>query len=259
MSKKQYKQFKFEKKEDYIFVLFKLIIGVVSSLEKYKQYSLKLEKEVKPYLEKSNDSDFISAETYETYSHILHDISSDIIKQIADMQDSSMSYKFFRKIAEKKGSLVQLPNLDDKIVKEMNELLDVRNWSFHNPQSLLVAEKEMFDKSIHEELRKYLDWNHTFNPIKVIISTKYNICYLVSLYLHTTRRIDIFSEILDSMIRDYSSLLGKKASYEIHYDNRIRPFMDSSTKQIQLSMAIQKGKYIGTKEEFNKITFNDSK
>jgi len=46
----------------------------------------------------------------------------------------------------KKGFLIR--GLSDECQKVLKELLDVRIWSFHNAQSMLVAELENAKKSI---------------------------------------------------------------------------------------------------------------
>lgn len=260
-NKKKYKLLSFEKKEDFIYALFRLIIQVKSSLEQYKKYTSDLESDVEPFLktEGSLENLFVSADSYNSIHRKLHDVSADLMKYIADMQDSSISYNMLRKIADRKKSIISLPSLSTDVVNEIKELLDVRNWSFHNPQSLYVADKEKFEKQIPDELKQFIDWNMTFNPIKIVLPTKYDACCLVSLYLHASRRIKVFELILESMLKDYSALLGKKASIEMIHDPGITPFLSDSDRQIQLSMAIQKGQYSGSLEDYRRITFSDVK
>ena len=258
---KKYKRLTFEKKEDFIYALFRLIIQVSSSLQQYKTYALDLEKEVEPFLrkEEGKTNSFISADLYNSIHRKLHDVSSELMKYIADLQDSSISYNMFRKIVDNNKAIVSLPSLSDDVQHEIKELLDVRNWSFHNPQSLYVADKEKFDKQIPKELKQFIDWNMTFNPIKIIVPTKYDACCLVSLYIHVSKRIEIFEQILKSMLNDYSALLGRSASIEIIHDPGITPLFSDSDSQIQLSMAIQKGKYSGSMEDFRRFTFYKNK
>ena len=255
---KKYKLLVFEKKEDFIYVLFRLIIQVVSSLEQYKSYTADLEKEIEPYLKEDveSKSSFVSADLYHSFHRKLHDVSSELMKYIADMQDSSVSYNMFRKIAEKHKTIVSLPTLSEDVTKEIRELLDVRNWSFHNPQSLFVADKEKYEKQIPDELKQLIDWKHTYNPIKIVIPTKYDICCLMSLYLHAKKRIEVFDLVLSSMLHDYSGLLGEKVNIDILHDSKVIHLMNDSDKQIQLSMAIQKGNYSGTMEDYKRITFS---
>jgi hypothetical protein len=87
------------------------------------------------------------------------------------------------------------------------------------------------------------------------MTQKYDSMYMISLWHHTTRRIEVFSRILKSMLKDYSTVLGKPAMYKITHDQRVTPFINETTKAIQLSMAIQKGKYNGEKDKFDEITF----
>ncbi len=190
-NKKKYKLLTFEKKEDFIYVLFRLIIQVVSSLEQYKEYTSELEIEIAPFLktDKKSTASFVSAEVYHSFHRRLHDVSSDLMKYIADMQDSSISYNMFRKIAEKHKAVPLLFPLADNVAKEIRELLDVRNWSFNNPQSLFVADKEKYEKQIPDHLKQYISWDLTFNPIKIVLPTKYDVCCLISLYLHASRRM----------------------------------------------------------------------
>ena len=37
--------------------------------------------------------------------------------------------------------------LSDDMTRVLNELLEIRNWTFHNPQSRMVAAKEIAEKN----------------------------------------------------------------------------------------------------------------
>lgn len=49
--------------------------------------------------------------------------------------------------------------------KILNELLDVRNWSFHNVQSMLTADLELAKNSVPEELRESVEIRPMLNPV----------------------------------------------------------------------------------------------
>ena len=112
--------------------------------------------------------------------------------------------KDLRKLLEKKG-YISTP-LSDEIVEILNELLDVRNWTFHNPQSLMVAAKEAAERNIPPELKGIAKIVPQLNPILIPKVEKYELLMLASLTIHTKKRIDQFGAVIKSMKADYQEM-----------------------------------------------------
>ena len=142
-TKQQFKQFSIDNLQDACLALGSLISALLIHYEKYKEYS----DEAESLLEKS-DAEYIAAKEYDDIKDKLLYRQHEILKLTADHQSSSFSYKDLRKLLEKKG-YISTP-LSDKNVEILNELLDVRNWTFHNPQSLMVAAKEAAERMVKE-------------------------------------------------------------------------------------------------------------
>lgn len=161
-----------------------------------------------------------------------------------------MSYVKIRKILSK--TEYKLEPLEEEIQIELDELRDVRNWSYHLPQTDFVAAKEVLFKSIPKELHKYVEYN--FNPIKVGIPKKCSVSIMVSLYLHTERRKKVFEKIFNCMINDFEKLLGEKVNI-IEVPEKPLVLVGENLSTAQLSMAMNKRKYDGSDEAYEKITF----
>ena len=92
------------------------------------------------------------------------------------------------------------------MVQILSELLDVMKWIFHNPQSLMVASKEVAEKNIPDELKGLVKITPQLNPIIVSRVEKYEVVMLASLVLHTQRRIEQFEKVLENMKSDYQEM-----------------------------------------------------
>jgi hypothetical protein len=257
-SNKAFKQFPINCKEDACFVLGSLISAVIVHLEKYKEYTT----EALCLLGKA-DSEYISAKSYDDINDKLLYRQREILRYTADCQDSSFSYFNLRKILIKKGYLSEQLSPDTKEI--LSEFLDLRNWSFHNPQSLMVAYKESEEKSLPEYLKGKVKISHMLNPVITNIVDKFEIEVLLSLTHHTRNKIEQFEKVLNSMKNDYEILYyslenipynvtSSGLSKKVEYINRpvTSKLTDIGSDVTQISMAIQKSKYDGTDESFNK-------
>jgi hypothetical protein len=168
---------------------------------------------------------------------------------------------------EKKGYLNT--SLSEDMEKTLKELLDVRNWTFHNPQSLMVASKEVAEKNIPDELKGLVTITPQLNPIVVSRVEKYEVVMLASLVLHIQRRIEQFDAVLAKMKSDYQEMYNTISEKMIiitpygalsevqYYDEYIIARLESMSNDIaQLSMGIQKSQYDGTDEQYNKWTLH---
>lgn len=265
-SKKQYKQFAINTIEDACLVLKGLIIPVIIDIEKFKTYS----DEAEQILEKYNLTTPIPANVYDSiHDKVLYQ-QRELLRFLADHQASSFSYIEVRKILVKKRFLKrELPLESSKI---LNELLDVRNWSFHNVQSMLTADLELAKKSIPEELKGIAEIRPVLNPVVIRKVKSYDWKMLEGFVTHNKFRGEQFEIILSEMKADYQELVnelpeesfvvtGMGLSKNVLY---IEQEIDSQNpnkagKNIaSLSMGIQKGKYDGTVEAIEKLTTEEN-
>ena len=135
-TKQQFKQFSITCAEDACLVLGMLISGMTVNLEKYKEYASEAES-----LLESTQEEYVPAKEYDDVNDKLLYRQREILKFAAEHQGSSFSYIDLRKILEK-HKYVSSP-LSEEVSAILSEFLDVRNWTFHNPQSLMVAAKEV--------------------------------------------------------------------------------------------------------------------
>ena len=257
-TKKQFKQFSIDSIQDACLALGMVISGVIINLEKYKEYADEAE-----ILLENSDAEYIPAKVYDDINDKLLYRQREILKLSADHQSSSFSYIGLRKLYEKKGYLKT--SLSDEMVTLLNEMLDVRNWTFHNPQSLMVAAKEAAEKGIPAKLKGIAKIVPQLNPIIVQKIDKYELLMLASLTIHTQKRIEQFETVLNSMKSDYQEMFdsiedkpllmtAQGASSEVQYQDRFitSQFVGYQSDIAQISMAIQKSKYDGTDNVFNK-------
>lgn len=260
---KKYKQFTIESLTDACLVLSTLISGVIVNLEKYEEYA----QETMELLEKTN-GDYVDAKEYDDVNDKLLFRQREILRLVADCQSSSFSYKNLRPLLEKKQFLKK--PLSQDMNQLLGELLDVRNWSFHNPQSMLVAEKEVANKSIPDCFKDMVTITPQLNPILIHKCERYDVMMLASLIVHAGTRIEQFGQILQNMKQDYQEMydsiepkslpiingvLTSDVQYqEVMYTESLKGFYSDVA---QISMAIQKSKYDGTDQKYKEWTFPD--
>ena len=255
-SKQHFKQFTIDNIYDACVALASLISGVTINLEKYQEYS-----DEAVALINSADKPFVSAKEYDNINDKLLYRQHEMLKLIADHQSSSFSYIDLRAVLVKKKLLST--DLDEELKQLLNELLDVRNWTFHNPQSLMVAAKEVVEKNIPEELREIVQCTPQINPVLIRKVVSYELVFLGSLVIHTERRIKQFQSILARMKDDYQemfdsvepksfTLLPGTDLTKVQYIESpvVSRLDDLSSDTSQISMAIQKSKYDGSEDSF---------
>lgn len=263
--------------EDGLVILGDLIMSSVLHLEKYVAYASEVDNLILQYttLDAKGETVRVSEPIPEAVFHNLNDKlmyrQMMLLKLLADEQNASFSYKSLRKILKKQGYLQK--ELSQEVSQVLNELLDIRNWTFHNPQSLHTAQKEVMMRSIPDQLKPLVKITPQLNPVCATVHNFYDVSYLCSLSLHTGNRAKQFQAVIDSMKQDYEemyqrtnpqgmSLFGGELfdMAEVHY----RLYRIDQPKQLlspdgltaQVSMAIQKGKYDGSDEAFHKWTLN---
>lgn len=257
-NKKQYKQFAINSLEDGCLVLKSLIVPVIIDLEKFRNYS----DEAEVLLEKYKLDGFIPANIYDSiHDKILYQ-QRELLRFMADHQSSSFSYISVRELLEKKGFLKS--SLTENSNKTLKELLDIRNWSFHNAQSMLVADLEMAKKSIPSEMVGSVEIKPMLNPVVIRKVKTYTWKMFADFIFHNKVRLAQFELILSEMKKDYQEMYGflsdtafiqtsSGLSREVQYieqeiENQNPKKAGSSIAS--LSMKIQKGKYDGSNERY---------
>lgn len=262
---KKYKQYPINNVEQACSALNSLIGPVEINLEKYNNYY----QEAIELLINSKE-DIIPAKEYENISDKILYRQHELLKYIADHQSSSFSYLNLRIILFKSGYLKNELDKDKRVL--LNDLLDIRNWSFHNPQSGLVAENEVVIKRIPDELKKYIKISPQVNPVLIKEVVGYTVEQLASFIYHLAKRIQQFEMILSCMKNDYQELYDSLETrpmvilpgtdmYKVQYcrQKTISSIDDVDSDIAQISMAIQKSKYDGSNEKFNEWVIRRSK
>lgn len=267
---KNYKQYPIYKLEEGMLVLSSLISGVAVNLKKYKIYGEEVSALIKKYEQLTNESEediLIPADEYDSINDKLLYRQREILKYIADCQKSSFSYLSFRKILVK-NKLIST-QLDEKISVLLNDFLDIRNWTFHNPQSMMVATSEVAERSIPREWKGLINVIPQINPIIISHVSGYDFLMLLSLSWHNKKRSEQFELVLNQMKADYEEMYNQlehkpiclnkaiDTSKVVYYEtqNPIR-FVSTTTDVSQISMAIQKSKYDGSDEKYNEWAIN---
>lgn len=263
-TKQQYKQFSINTLEDACLVLKSLIIPVITDLDKFIRYA----SEAESLLQACDAHDTVSADEYESiHDKVLYQ-QREILRFVADHQSSSFSYIDIRSILAKKGFIKRA--LEPKSEEILNELLNVRNWTFHNVQSLLVADLEIAKRSILPEFAEMAEIKPLLNPVIIRRIESYSRKTLEGFAQHNKIRQQQFEIILDEMKKDYQELYkslpydnvvltGFGASSEVQYLEqviRVQDTANSVSNIAALSMGIQKGKYDGTDTAYQKIITN---
>ena len=260
-TQKQYKQFPINDESDACVVLGSLISGVIINLEKYSEYANEAIE-----LLKNLDEEYVPAKDYDGINDKLLYRQHEILKFISDHQKSSFSYIEVRKIFKEKNFLPK--EFDENANSLLKELLDIRNWTFHNPQSMLSAGKEVAEKNIPEEFKSVTKIMPQLNPVIIREIEYYDVNMLVSLIRHTQKRIVQFNQILSCMKEDYQAIFDRIQGRSLLLLNGSDPFKiqyikhkcvsrlgDYGNDVSQISMAIQKSKYDGSKKAYDDFVF----
>lgn len=265
-TKGRFKIFTIQSLDEGMIALGSLISGVVVHLSKYVEYYaelIDLLERYAPLYEQSSDEILIPAKEYDDINDKILYRQNQLLKLIADQEKSSFSYYFLRKILVKSKYIVS--DLDNAISEILSELLDVRNWTFHNPQSMLVAYREVSQKRALNLFGEQVKVEPQINPLVIAHIHQYDFPMLFTLVLHVEKRIEQFELVLKSMKADYSEMYnthqtkrivfakGFVTSDVVYQEIRQTRYLDDLTANAaQISMAIQKSKYDGTDESYRK-------
>lgn len=265
-SKQQYKQYAINTIEDACAVLKGLIVPVILDMEKFEQYS----KEAQEILIKYKHAEEIPADVYDSVHDKLLYQQRELLRFIADHQTSSFSYIDVRKKFEKRGFLKR--KLSTKSSETLNELLELRNWSFHNVQSMFVADIELAKKSIPPELQGIAEIKPVLNPIVIRKVKSYKREMLEGFVHHNSVRLEQFKVVLSDMKEDYQEMfsllpdqssivvgIGKISKVQYVVQEISGQSEKSAGKDIAaVSMGIQKGRFDGTDEAIQKLLRRDN-
>ena len=257
--------------EDGLVILGDLIVSSMLHLEKYVTYASEVNNVIFQYTTVDASGEPIPEKVFHNLNDKLMYRQMMLLKLLADEQSASFSYKNLRKILKKQGYLQE--ELSQETSQILNELLDIRNWTFHNPQSLHTAQKEVMMHSIPDELKSLVKVTPQLNPVCAKFYNFYDVTYLCSLNLHTENRAKQFQTVIDSMKMDYEEMYqhtnphGKvffgnellnmaDVHFRIYRIDQPKQLLDPEGLTAQVSMAIQKGKYDGSDEVFHKWTLN---
>lgn len=261
-SKKQFKQFEMKSIEEACLIMRGLLVPVITDIGKYKRYS----QEAIELLDKCNAVASIPGEEYDSIHDKLLYQQRELLRFIADNQSSSFSYKMVRPMMEKRGFLKR--TLEQDKLEILNELLNLRNLSFHNAQSMTVADLEIAKKSLPQELAGIAEVRPILNPVFISKIESYSKDMLEGFIAHNAIRLKQFETILDEMKTDYQELInalpdesymitgmgfGREVQYIEQKITELNPDKAGSNI-VGLAMGIQKGKYDGTDEAFAKCT-----
>lgn len=121
---------------------------------------------------------------------------------LGDETKGAISFKKYRKRLKKDANKygINLPELPCSILEQLNFLNQLRNWSLHYPESLLIAERTLLQDTIQSDL--IYRANYKF----------YEREYLTNMIKELTNLNNYFEDIFNQMINDYEFLIGKKVS-----------------------------------------------
>ena len=252
MRKANYKNFNFNKKEDYLYGLYFVISTAYDGIKKYKRHIKELsEYQIKIIQEKC---EYIDSSIYQEWMDRHQNTMHLLLKCFVDNTSTGFSYVMFRQMIARSTYAKLLPEQPETIKKDLEELRDVRNWTFHFAQSDIVANKEIFLQSVPQELRKSVIYN--LNPIVIEEYSKVSAVYIDSLRCAMERRLKVFTEIFEQMKIDYESVLGTEVSI-VERPIKLLEYGHNDFAMAQLSMAMQKKQYDGSQESFEEITMKN--
>ena len=276
ISSKSYKQFQIQTSQDALLALGMLISESIANLEKFDEYTTEA-----IYLAETCKDEIIPAKPYDD----LHDKSlfrqRELLTLMADEANDIFSYRAFRKWLmnhEVGGKTLITRALSQEVSEDINELHSIRNATFHNVQSKLVATREIMEHRALEEEKKLgikPDVIPQLNPLFVYTHEYYKRDMLETFIEHNLYRHKQFKGILEEMKRDYQDIydlipnpkiVGNPGMKNLVADSKsltpvklmflkeIPEVGDPGSSVASLSMAIQKRKYDGSEKSYKEHT-----
>lgn len=278
----KYRQFTIDTKDDALLALGSLISSSISILKKFEVYAT----EAKALQQRYLGEEYIPSKDYEDVHDKVLYCQHVLLTLMADEANDIFSYRSLRKWLtshDVEGCKIITRTLDTESLEILNELHEIRNWTLHNTQSRLVAEKEVMERQA-AEMERVLGVRPSviaqLNPIVVVEFKSYTMSMLESFVYHNLTRFAQFKIILDEMKRDYQDIFdlldnpsivvnpefetlvedgASKFPVKIATHTTICGITDKESDVANLSMAIQKRKYDGSNDSFNKHTGKEEK
>lgn len=234
-----YKQFIMNTQDEYI-IVFRFLLGDVYSL--IKGYQKILSRELNK-LEKLKQKKILvlDIEEYSDTKTLISSYQDDLLMTLIDQQKSSYSYKSVRDRIKKKN-LFNLKDFSQHINQEINELVDIRNWTFHNPQSNIYAQLESMKKQFNKDFQQYIIANTT-SYVKITNSKYVDIIFYEDMLNYYQKRLETFKKLFELMKIDFFDIKGEEIILEEEYIDLPLSFDHPSVTAANISMAIQKGRY----------------
>lgn len=153
-------------------------------------------------LNNSLNVDNIEVLQYEALSRRKDGILRFLCNLLGDETKGALSFRKYRKKLKKDAPKygITLPELPNSISSQLNFLNQLRNWSLHYPESLVIASKELLQGEIRRDL--ILRVNYKF----------YEKEYLTKMVEELSGLNNCFEDIFNQMIQDYELLIGQKVS-----------------------------------------------
>ncbi|MED4064414.1 hypothetical protein [Priestia megaterium] len=239
--KQKYKQFTINSPSDYIVYLRHIIIQSHKWMKRYDKHLDYLSRVIDELDLENNEKLSIDSEIYDEHNDKIQYANGKLVNLYGDLASGAMSYYKFRKTLLKRNTLVKskLGELSEEVSSALKDFNIARNWGMHQPESLLNAHLENIGKLWKpQELKKY---RSVFNPIWVPYFKEVEGKWLLSLYEESTHMNEGFKIVYNSMISDYSKLVGAEAVVKENHV-AVRPF-ESEFLLPKTSMEMQRGVY----------------
>ena len=271
-TKRRFKQFDISSLSNALLVLGTLITSCIVNIYKFEEYAV----EAIALQERFDKAGFIPAKEYDdVYDKILLR-QREILMYMADEAKDVFSYKATRKKFKSMKFISR--ELSPTVNEILNEMHVIRNATFHNVQSHLVAETETMTRTVAQKLMPRATLKPQINPLIITVNQAYTKEMLRSLVEHNKIRLAQFKIVLDEMKTDYQDMYDQLPNHEILFHPGLKDLVEDCTSQTpvkyiyreiifgkignepfmpSLSFAIQKGKYDGTEESYKKHTDED--
>ncbi len=188
----------FNNKEDHIFYFNYLIQEVLNFNMQFKD----MLNDINQLEDSLGEESLIEVIKFEALSRRKDGILRFLCNLFADETKGAISFKKYRKKLKKDANKygVNLPELPSAISEKLNFLNQLRNWSLHYPESLIISERALLKKEILSDVIYSVNYQY------------YERQYLTEMISELTELYNYFVEISKQMIEDYALLIGKKVS-----------------------------------------------
>ncbi|WP_087972755.1 hypothetical protein [Oceanobacillus rekensis] len=194
------KGYTFNSKEDFVYYIHHLIIGISINLKRYERQINELGEYIEERDLAARPKRVVSTEICENYESMLNYTSSYLMNLFGDQAKFGISYQNYRKQVFKKSKELNIDyvQITEEQKEELNEITTSRDWGSHVPVSLLHSSSQ---KAFN--LRLDID-----TPIYIAEFKKYQGLWLVSLYDINFRSLEGLKGLFELVKQDYEKLTG---------------------------------------------------